>query len=229
MSLSHRTWSIRTHFVHSRAGLPRPVFETIDNPANPHPHDPPSRNPSLPRELSNRLQRLRFMAINQRRRICNLRFSQTSRCRRHWDRRDNFWRHLQQRHFVRTTTLLPQEWWIISSRPKPVIQPQRQPLQLLYLRSRSHRHRRQRPQQDNFHRKQPTPPKRPTHPVPDRNLPLDRIIPDQTETIQLHRTQQSSGDTKHSNMDLRRSPPNSHTWLLPNGQLDIRTTRNMVI
>src|SRR2546422_394314 len=142
MSLSHRTWSIRTHFVHSRAGLPRPVFETTDDPANPHPHDPPSRNPSLPRELSNR---------------------------------------------------------------------------------------RQRPQQNNIHRKQPTPPKRPTHPIPDRNLPLDRIIPYQTETIQLHRTQQSSGDTKHSNMDLRRSPPNSHTWLLPNRQLNISTTRNMVI
>ena len=229
MSLSHRTWSIRTHFVHSRAGLPRPVFETINNPANPHPHDPPSRNPSLPRELSNRLQRLRFMAINQRRRICNLRFSQTSRSRRNWNERDSLWRHLQQRHFVRTTTLLPQERSSISPRPEPIIHTQRQPLQLLYLRSRSHRHRRQRPQQNNIHRKQPTPPKRPTHPIPDRNLPLDRIIPYQTETIQLHRTQQSSGDTKHSNMDLRRSPPNSHTRLLPNRQLNIRTTRNMVI
>src|SRR5438132_13123611 len=126
MSLSHRTLIIKTHFVHSRAGLPRPVIETIDNPANPHPLDPPSRNPSLPRQLSNRLQRLRFMAINKRRRKRYLGLFEAGRSCRNWNERDSLWRHFQQRHFVRTTTLLPQEWWIISSRPKPVIQPQRQ-------------------------------------------------------------------------------------------------------
>src|SRR5213594_212479 len=141
MSLSHCTWSIRTHFVHSRAGLPRPVFETIDNPANPHPHDPPSRNPSLPCELSNWLQRLRFMAINKRRRKRYLGLFEAGRSCRNWNERDSLWRHLQQRHFVRTTTLLPQERSSISPRPEPIIHTPRPLTALISLGSRCPRPR----------------------------------------------------------------------------------------
>src|SRR3989449_9004033 len=134
------------------------------------------------------------MAINKRRRKRYLGLFEAGRSCRNRNERDNLWRHLQQRHFVRTTTLLPQERSSISPRPEPIIHTQRQPLQLLYLRSRSHRHRRQRPQQNNIHRKQPTPPNRPTTPFQNGNYPLTRTTLSKIKPIQFTRTKKSRGN-----------------------------------